>query len=69
LQPVAAGPAKVGENVPKLDDETTLLAFVTGGAAVALETSRLPLTVIDKVAIRSQLDLRFPIVVMNIKIS
>jgi hypothetical protein len=67
LQPVAAGPAKVGANSPKLDDET-LGVFVTG-AAVPLEIRRTPLTTTtNTAAIANQPDLRFPLLSKTIEI-
>jgi hypothetical protein len=66
-QPVAAGPAKVGANSPKLDDET-LGVLVTGAAAVLLEIRRTPLTTItNTAAIANQLDLRFPLLAKAIE--
>ena len=70
-QPVAAGPTKVGENSPKLDDVTALVGalvvFVTGAAAGPLETGEKPLTTITiKIAIENQIDLRFPLIMANI---
>src|SRR5579862_4152554 len=59
-QPVAAGPAKVGANSPRLDELTT--AFVTpcaaGAAALPLEISkRPPLTRMKNVISENQIDL------------
>jgi hypothetical protein len=69
---VAAGPAKVGENCPKLDDVITLVGalvvLVTGAAAVPLETRKRRLTTITiTMTIEKQIDLCLALILVNIE--
>jgi hypothetical protein len=50
---VAAGPAKVGENSPRLDDVTWLVVLVAGAAAFTVETDIKPATIITGTAMLS----------------
>ena len=70
MQPVAAGPAKVGENWPKLDVVTSvvgaLVVFGAGAAAVLLETSKKrPPTISIKIAIENPIDLFLALILAN----
>jgi hypothetical protein len=70
---VAAGPTKVGEYCPKLDDVTSLggapPVSVTGAAATPPETKTKPLTTIArKIAIENQINLCLLFVLVNIKL-
>jgi hypothetical protein len=68
-QPVAAGPAKVGANSPRLDDVTTGFAFVEA-AAVLVDARKKALTSItDKVAIEDELNLHVPFLVKSMGFS
>jgi hypothetical protein len=69
-QPVAAGPAKVGANSPKLDDETMGLALVTGAAAVPMETRTKPQAITtNKIEIENQPGLCLPLLAKLIRFS
>jgi hypothetical protein len=64
VQPVAAGPTKVGENSPKVEDVTAPLAalagLVAGAAAAASATEKLT-TIISKTAVENRIDRCFPL--------
>ena len=65
VQPVAAGPTKVGENSPKVEDVT--VGFVAGAPAAAASATEKPLmTNISKTAVENRIDLCFPLLLLNI---
>jgi hypothetical protein len=70
VQPVAAGPTKVGENSPKVEDVTAPLGALAGfvaGAAAAASASEKPLTtIVSKTAVENQIDLCFPLLLVGI---
>jgi hypothetical protein len=63
VQPVAAGPTKVGENSPKVEDVT--VGFVAGAAA-ASATEKPLMTNISKTTVENRIDLCFPLLLLNI---
>jgi len=68
VQPVAAGPTKVGENSPKVEDVTVgaLAGFLAGAAAAPSATEKPLTTIISKTAVENRIDLCFPLLLVGI---